>query len=150
MIKKTVKINNKRDCFGIKLKELRHRELIRPYLKLPKKTKNVMLYREMIIKRMVKTIQKETGKYPKANADKAALYMSQTYAQYTAGIVQDVAELVIFSEYAETQAEICEDILAERSTIQFRTCTRMLIKQRRKKGFLGNNIIISKILNSTV
>ena len=54
---------------------------------------------------MAHSMQKEAEKYLKTNADTVTPYMTHTDAQSKARIVLDVAQLIILSEYARTQAE---------------------------------------------
>ena len=79
---------------------------------------------------MAQTMQKEVQKYPKTNADDAAPYTGQTDVQHTALIEQDMAELITLRTFVGAQAERHQEILAERSTEHFMTCTKMLMKQR--------------------
>ena len=100
-------------CVG--LNELRHKGLRRPYFQHPKKSKNVMLYRERTNKKMAQAMQKETEKYARTNADTATPYTIHTDAQHMVIIAHDMAELTYFREYATVQVERCQEILVEKS-----------------------------------
>ena len=84
-IKKTNESLVNRYC--VVLKQLRHKVFKMPYLKHPRKTKNLTLYRELMNGIMALRIQNETEKYPKANADTVPPYMSHTDAQHMTRIV---------------------------------------------------------------
>ena len=89
-------------------------------------------------------------RYHKTTVDTTVLYTKHVDAQCRTSVVQNVAELITLSRYAEAQVERCQQIVTERSEEQFMTHVKIMrTKMGRHKSFpwLDQKFLISIALN---